>query len=493
MANAGNLTIDVNSLKNLYDTVCSKTMEAELSLYSQCESLYTISNSSYIGGLYADALKAYLDRGMINLNGGIIDVLASLRLDMQICYDTFLNIECEDHGVISEGKISSLSDFFNGIKDGYSNLEGEIFGHLCEASKYMSLYDVPLDDVKQSFDWMGLTFYDINSSIEENDAILLKGADAMYNRIMSLKNQIISVRDNCYTDGKLNRNCESWLNNKECNPQLANAELGILLQCDPFAYDPNGVTIKESEWMVGLSSQIYAYGGYSLLSGTYDAKCNSNGAYAKAKGHILEANQYAQLTDYAFIAAHADVIYGGADARIGMIDDYFGGRIDLEVGVVNVDVTAMLGTDDLNLYFDGFAKVLCADVSAFFEYDDGKVSYGAGAHATLAAVGANVGLGGANKADNSSAVKDVDDLFFVEVSSSVGVQSGIGGKITDEIVTDEELIPFELEGYEWHAFTVDADLELVPGVGITFGIPFPVKVPGIHPKKPEVNINKIWT
>ena len=389
MANNGSLVVDMESLEKMNSDVFAQSNKIIENYYEQFKKLYILSNSSYIKGDYADALKTYLNKGVINLNSGIMDVLAAIQTELVTCFKTFMGIEADNRGVISEERITSINDFLNEIKNGYANTEGEIFGHLCEASSYIPTSDVPLDDVKQAFDWTGLTFFDICNSIEELDKFLLLAANAMYDRIISLKNQVISVRNNCYSGGYLDLNCDTWLKDVNNNPHLPNMELQIMLNEHPFDYVSDGVAIAEDHWTAGLTTDIYAYAGYSLLSASYEAGHDENSAFIKAKASVFEANAYAQLTDLASVSANAKLIYAEGEAKAGWGDGYYGAEAHAEVGVAKVEASAVLGSDAFNIHADAWAKAACADAGAYFEFEpeDGTFHIGAGAQAVAASAG----------------------------------------------------------------------------------------------------------
>lgn len=464
MANNGSLVVDIESLVKLSSDVFAQSNKIIENYYAQFQKLYILSNSSYIKGDYADALKAYLNKGVINLNSGIMDALAAIQTELVICQKAFSGIESDSGGVISEERINSINDFLNGVKNGYANTEGEVFGHLCEASSYISTSDVPLDDVKQAFDWTGLTFFDICNSIEQADQLLLSGANAMYDRIVSLKNQIINVRNNCYSGGYLDLNCASWLNDVNNNPQLPNMELQVMLNEHPFDYVADGVAIAEDQWAAGLTSDIYAYAGYSLLSASYEAGYDENSAFVKAKASVLEANAYAQLTDYASVSASAKFIYAEGEAKAGWGDGYYGAQAHAEVGVAKVEASAVLGSDAFNIHGDAWAKVACADAAAYFEFEpeDGTFHIGAGAHAIGASAGVSAGttlFGVDHSADNAK------DMLGFDVEASVGVQAGGG-------VDLQSTKAIEGEFANVNVLSVDIDLEVLLGAEIKLNVPY---------------------
>lgn len=474
MANNGSLVVDIESLEKICSDVSTQSNKIIENYYEQFKKLYILSNSSYIKGDYADALKTYLQKGIINLNSGIMDVVAAIQAELEICYKNILEIESDNRGVISEERITSINNFLNEIKNGYAYTEGEIFGHLCEASSYIPTSDVPLDDVKQAFDWTGLAFFDICNSIEQFDQFVLLAANAMYDRIINLKNQVISVRNNCYSGGYLNLNCGTWLDDINNNPQLPTVALDNMKKEHPFDYVSDGVCVSEDQWVAGLSTDTYAYAGYSLLSASYEKGYGDNSAFIKAKASVLETNAYAQLTDYASVTANVKLLYGEGEAKAGWGDGYYGARASGEVGVAKVDASAMFGNEYVNIKGNAYAKAACADGSARFEFEpeDGTFDIGFDGNATGAAVGAGVSVGGFDGAYGKYQGKDMEkptNLFGAKASVSAGPQVGIGAGIRSQKA-------IETEYFNVNALSVNVNLKVLGGIDLS------VQVPTIYPK-----------
>ena len=466
MASNGKLIIDIDGLRNIYEKTCSSTWGLEMNLYNQCNNLYNICNSSYIAGKFADALKSYLYRAMININGALIDLLASCRMEIELSYRTFEEIECNDEGIISEDRIISLNDFYNEIKNGYADIENEAFGHLLEASDFIPISDVSMDDVKQMVDWMGLTFFDICRTVEENDDLLLSRADAMYERILSIRNLITNVRNNCYTGGYFDVNSVSWLNSKN-NQQLPKLELSILLKGMPFEYDPNVVTLKEEEWMGGLVSDVFASSTYSTLSFSREDEYGDNTAFSKAKASVFESNQYLRLSEAVRASVNSKLLYGKGVLKKGFDDDYVGFNGDFKAGVASVDGTIMLGNDDVNKYIKGNAEVACVDSHATFEINpsDSSFDIGAGLNVVGATVGGKIGVGSAIGKNEVSKYDSIEDMFYFEAGASVGPQAGAGIDLKKEKA-------FETEKLNVYALNSNGIVKfLIPGASVAFTVP----------------------
>lgn len=429
-ASNGNLLLDMNDFNSYKDAVISEKKDIEMSLYDQYKAAYILSKTRHATGDYADDMKYYLERGVVNLNQGIIDVLGSIHLEIEACYHEFEEIESDRSGVISEEGLANLNSFLGGIKGGYDNLKGEAFGHLMEAAQYIPISNVSFDDVNQGFDWTGLTLIDVCKAIETVDNEFVGFANALYDRIIMLKNQVINMKKNCFTeDGYFNTGCISILDDESWNPHLPSVELQAIFIEHPFEYDEYAVAVSSDQWAAGLADDVYVYAGYSYLSASYEMGHDENGAFIKGKGSLFEANAYAQLTDLLVAQAGVKVLFAEGEAKVGWGDGYYGGRASVSVGVAEVEASTVLGNDAIGLHAKGYAKAACADAGAYaeFEPEDGSFHIGAEASATAASAGVEIGLDGIGYSNEND--KENGKLFDFSVSPSVGIEAQVGTSI----------------------------------------------------------------
>ena len=59
-------------------------------------------------------------------------------------------------------------------------------------------------------------------------------------------------------------------------------------------------------------------------------------------------NGYAQLTDYVKAQGEAKIRYVEGDVKAGASDRYFGAHVNAEAGVIKVNGSVVIGSDDFN-------------------------------------------------------------------------------------------------------------------------------------------------
>jgi hypothetical protein len=160
------------------------------------------------------------------------------------------------------------------------------------------------------------------------------------------------------------------------------------------------------------------------LTASGEAGVEDGTAFAKGKAAVLNANGYAQFTDYLRTQANVNVLYAEGEAKAGWSEDYIGFNVEAEVGVIQADGSVIIGSDDINAFVKGEVKVLCADGKAAFEFeDDGEFAIGVDASATLASASVKGGttiLGYKNK---DTATGETETLLGFKV----GAKATAGG------------------------------------------------------------------
>lgn len=240
-----------------------------------------------------------------------------------------------------------------------------------------------------------------------------------------------------------------------------------MLEEDPFEYTAGEVTLSEEQWAAGLCSDIYAYAGYSFLTASGEAGVEDGTAFAKGKAAVLNANGYAQFTDYLRAQANVNVLYAEGEAKAGWSEDYIGFKVEAEVGVIQADGSVIIGSDDINAFVKGEVKVLCADGKAAFEFeDDGEFAIGVDASATLASASVKGGttiLGYKNK---DTATGETETLLGFKV----GAKATAGGSFA---VWAESETAFEMEYMNINATTVKIDAAALLGLDLSITVPTP--------------------
>ena len=180
--------------------------------------------------------------------------------------------------------------------------------------------------------------------------------------------------------------------------------------------------LTQEQYKNADSADVYVYAGYSILSASGEAGVEDGTAFAKARASVLNLNGYAQLTDYVKAQGEAKICYVEGDVKAGASDRYFGAHVNAEAGVIKVNGSVVIGSDDFNGYIKGDAKVLVADGKAAFEFEeDGKYAIGVDAGATLASASAEGGFSFLSYKvyDGSATGSEKDDLFKLSASASL--------------------------------------------------------------------------
>lgn len=220
-----------------------------------------------------------------------------------------------------------------------------------------------------------------------------------------------------------------------------------------------GVTVAANSGLV--------YAGYSFLTASGEAGVEDGTAFAKGKAAVLNANGYAQFTDYLRAQANVNVLYAEGEAKAGWSEDYIGFKVEAEVGVIQADGSVIIGSDDINAFVKGEVKVLCADGKAAFEFeDDGEFAIGVDASATLASASVKGGttiLGYKNK---DTATGETETLLGFKV----GAKATAGGSFA---VWAESETAFEMEYMNINATTVKIDAAALLGLDLSITVPTP--------------------
>ena len=336
------------------------------------------------------------------------------------------------------------------------------------AAKYISTKGLSLGSVNTGYTETRNAVKKIREDLYAVDDEALKSANELYERIGELRTLIERMMAFCYNDdGKINADNLNKIQTQDWFRQSGNITLYLMLEEDPFEYTAGEVTLSEEQWAAGLCSDIYAYAGYSFLTASGEAGVEDGTAFAKGKAAVLNANGYAQFTDYLRAQANVNVLYAEGEAKAGWSEDYIGFKVEAEVGVIQADGSVIIGSDDINAFVKGEVKVLCADGKAAFEFeDDGEFAIGVDASATLASASVKGGttiLGYKNK---DTATGETETLLGFKV----GAKATAGGSFA---VWAESETAFEMEYMNINATTVKIDAAALLGLDLSITVPTP--------------------
>lgn len=470
MAQKGGLYLKSASLLAMYNEVHTYESTVQDALYEQYKAAYKISKTNYMRGDAADSFKNYFTQGTINMIQGILDISSEMTMMLQLITEVFYQFESQSNGQIRESALDSIGSSLAGYKTTYDGMTTELVNALSAASQYITITPVDFDDVDDSYGTISSKIQSIRDDLYSMDDFSLTSAEELLARINAMKEQLTKTMGLCYKDGNFIPASAETLSKQSWYKQQTNATLVLLLAEDPFEYEAGAVSISEDQWAAGLCSDIYAYAGYSIISGSYEAGIEDNTAFMKARGSILNLNGYAQITDYAKLQGEAKVGYGEADLKAGAGDGYFGVHAEVEGGLIKVNGSFVVGSEEFNVYIKGDAKVCCADGKVAFEFeDDGEFAIGVDASATLASASVEFGTSYLSyEVDTGTATERKKDSLF---KLKVGAKADAGGSFA--LYADSKTA-IETDYININATSVKIDASFLIGaeIDVTFPTPY---------------------
>lgn len=393
MTQQGEKVLNIQSLLRVYGQAGIYQAAIEEVLYAHYKNAFKISQSIHFRGDAADAFKGYIKNGAINVLTGLMDVVAEMTMTCQLLAEGFYVFEHNEQGVIVESVMDTIAGELTAREECLNNIKSEIRDVNNLSSQYIAVKSVDVDAVNTQYGITNKTLTKIRTDMYALDEEAGKYVNDLCTRITALKDLLHRTMGLCYKDGVINPDELRQLRLQSWYYPETNLTLYIKLQEDPFVYSAGEVTLAEDQWAVGLCSDVYAYAGYSFVNASYEEGVEDGAAFRKAKFSVLEANGYAQLTDYLAGQANLKTGYVETDVKAGFSEDYVGFKVDAGVGLVKLDGSIVLGNENINAFIKGDVKVFCADGKAAFEFkDNGEFAVGVDASATLASVGIKGGM-----------------------------------------------------------------------------------------------------
>ena len=468
MASNGSLKLKSTSLLNMYNSINTYESTVQEALYSQYKSAYKLTVTNYMRGDAADAFKLYFSQGTVNMIQGILDISSEMTMIIQLITEAFYQFEGATNGVIIEAQLDDLNTTLDGNKRNYDEINSEIATVMGLAAQYISTVNIGFSDVDEAYKSVNNSIEQIRENMYSVDADALVAAEELLTRIQELKNQITQTMGLCYKDGNFIPSNASSLSKQNWYFKQSNKTLNLMLAEDPFTYDADAVSVSEAQWVSGLCSDVYEYGGYSFLSASYETGLESGTAFMKARASVLEFNSYAQLTDYIKHQRKVKFIYEDIDEKIGAGDGYFGAHVKKEAGVFKINDSAVIGADNFNGHINSDIQVLTVNGKAAFEFEeDGVYSVGIDAVATAASVSEDIGLSFLDyKIYDGAATGPKDSLFKLSAYAC----ANYGGGLT---IYSESKKAIETDLININATSITLKGSFIGGVGIQVTVPDP--------------------
>ncbi len=466
MAENGDLFLKNSAVIGLYDGAKAYESTVQEALYAQYKTAYKISVSNCFRGKGAEAFKSYVKDGAINIISGFLDISSDMSMIIQLCAEAFYQYEKSHGGCVEEGALDYINETLDTKEASFEEAREELNAVVRLASNYIATQGLSLSSVNVGYTNARSAVKKIREDLYAVDSEALKTVEALHTRIVEMKTLIQKMMAFCYSDdGKINADKLQDIQSQAWYHTTGNVTLYLLLQEDPFEYAAGEVSVAEDQWAIGLCSDVYAYAGYAALSASGEAGIEDGTAFAKGKAAVLKANGYAQFTDYLHGEANVNVIYAEGEAKIGWSDKYAGFKVEGDVGVAKADGSIVLGSDELNAFVKGEAKVLCADGKAAFEFEeDGQFAIGVDASATLASAGVKGGTTILGYKDKDSATGESNTLL----GFSVGASADAGGSFA---VWGESKTAIETDYVNINATSVKVDAAFLLGAEVSVTVP----------------------
>lgn len=468
MAQKGNLYLNNNLVIGLFDSTKSYETTVQEKLYSQYKNAFKLSVSNKFRGNAADSFKNYLTNGTINIVSGLLDLSSDVTMMIQLLAETFYQYEKNHDGKVEEGVLDYINQTLTNKENTFNGTKGELNTVLQLASQYISTKGLDLDSVNSGYSSSRNAVKKIREDLYLVDDDCNKTVGELLTRIEEVRTLVEKTMAFCYNDdGKINADNLNKIQSQDWYQTAGNVTLYMLLEEDPFEYAAGEVSLSEDQWAAGLCSDVYAYAGYSFLSAEGEAGIEDGTAFAKGKAAVLQANGYAQFTDYLSAQVNVDVLYAEGEAKVGWSDKYKGFKVEADVGLVKADGSLVLGSEDLNAFIKGEVKVLCADGKAAFEFEeDGQFAIGVDASATLASAEVKGGTTILGYKSKDSATGEPDTLLGFKI----GAKADAGGSFA---IWGESKTAIETDYVNINATTIKIDAALLLGVDLSVTIPTP--------------------
>ncbi|CAK7060312.1 MAG: hypothetical protein EUB_03464 [Eubacterium sp.] len=457
-------------IATMEETIKTYKTTVQEACYEQFKNAFTLTQSNNFRGAAADSYKGYISTATINLLNGLINVSEELATTMESIKTTFLGLESEESGSIDTDTLSEVMQNLTTKNTSYISLDSEIQTTLASAGEYISVTPLSTDTVNSAYTQLNTDVQQVGFDLETCNTSALALADAMLTRLRDLKTNIENISGQYHVNGEIdydklpNMVSEKWYKHEDVD------NLERLYEGDAFAFAAGTTDMRDNEllmgmygimadglmgpgmsnilraipdeyrekqWAFGLASDVYGYGGYSIMGGSYEGQIRDGVASGSFKGSLLSANGALKITDYFNAKGNADLLAVSGKGKAGFSKDYIGLSAEGSATVAKASASAVLGNDAFNLKADASAQVLSADGYAKCEADsNGNFAFGLGGDASAASAKASVGgtfLG-------MPTDKGEKPLFGAKVSGSVGVEAGADFLIESSNVIDGDFV-----------------------------------------------------
>jgi hypothetical protein len=427
--------------------------------YEQYKNIFILTQTNNFRGEGADAYKEYLLSVTINYINTFINISEQVSAAIEKMHSSYIALENSEQGSIDTSTVEEVRRNLNSKNEKFQYLVEEIDELNREAAQYISVRGLNSSDISATYSNIDTELYNICDDLTKADEAALKEANNLFEEINELANQLKTIANDYHKDKKISADMVKDIPSQQWYKTESNKNLSLLMKEDPFFYSANAKYRSEGQWAAAITTNFYAYAGYSALGGAYNANLRNGVASLDANASGFNAYGTVQMTQY--FKQNANISLGTAafNGKIGASKDYVGLQAKGSVAAADLNYSAVLGTDKFNGYVKANATALSASgyTSCYVNPSNGNFDLGIGGKATVGE--ASVSLG----------------TTFITVPGHSNSGSFAGGKV--KVSNSTSLLAASVKGKVGGG--VSADFDISSTDVIDFG---PINVNALHVK-----------
>lgn len=379
-----------DELTQMLSDIKKAEQTASDALYSQFKAMTKIVGTDSFEGSGADAYKQYVSNVDINYLNSFLNLIKETTTAITEIKDSFTSFESDSSGIVGSGTLGDTKDVLTTKKSAFADLITDIETVNSQAEEYIAVKKINSSDVESDYDNIVKSVETIKRDLSTTNDTALSKADSLHQRIQELKNCVDKISTGYHSNGRIDYKKakqipkEKWYTVEE---PVALAEVSLN---DPYAYEIFGDVGAQSQWAVGLNSDIYL--SVYAKAHEYKLRMEKGDFYRGVDGEYTGASLgvYGQVTDFAKGKGNVSLINTSFKGRVGLNKDYKGASLKGDISLAKADGSLVLGTDNFNGYVEGNAELLSASGHAEFEFENDRFAIGLGGKAS----GANVSYAG---------------------------------------------------------------------------------------------------
>ena len=166
---SGNLKLDNRSLDSMAEAISSYEETAQDAFYDFYKAAYILSASSHYRGQSADAFKAYMTNGPVNVVTELLDITSDLSMIAKTVKETFLQVEPNSNGRIGQAELVNVQQGSDKHAASLEDYKGEINATLNQAAEYISTVGLNYSDITAAYQQVDATIDTIDTNLATAD------------------------------------------------------------------------------------------------------------------------------------------------------------------------------------------------------------------------------------------------------------------------------------------------------------------------------------